>query len=357
MLKPEQLFRAEIRDLSAYHVQDAADYIKLDAMENPYTWDDEQKQLWLETLAEVSVNRYPDPGAEQLKAELRRTMQVPDNSAIILGNGSDELIQMLALAIAGAGHKLLTPEPGFVMYRLLAQIAGMEYVSLPLQNSNFDLDKAAMLAAIKKHQPALVFLAYPNNPTGNLFERSTVEAIIQATPGLVVVDEAYCAFAQDSFMADLEKYPNLLVMRTVSKIGLAGLRVGMLAGDTQWLNELEKVRLPYNLNVLSQASAIFALQHYERLTEQTQKICKDREALFQALKAMPPVQVWPSQANFILFRVPDAPALFASLKQQGILIKNLHGSHSLLENCLRVTVGKPDENRLFLDALRKGLGI
>ncbi len=349
--------RPEIQAISSYHVPESAHLIKLDAMENPYVWEAEMQTAWLERLRGVTVNRYPDPGARAVKSALRPLMQVPENSGLILGNGSDELIQMLTLALALEGGKalLLAPEPSFVMYKMLAQVCGMKYLGVPLQAHDFTLNIEAMLSAIKTHQPALIFLAYPNNPTGNLFERSAVERIISAAPGLVVVDEAYCAFAEDTFMPALEQYPNLLVMRTLSKIGLAGLRLGLLAGHPAWLAQLEKTRLPYNINSLSQASVIFALEHYEQFLAQSAQIRSARSLVFRYLQDLPAVQAWHSQANFILFRVLDAPKTFAAIKAQGVLIKNLHGSHPLLDQCLRVTVGKPEENRAFLDALRHAL--
>jgi histidinol-phosphate aminotransferase len=345
--------RPQIRELSAYHASDQGQYIKLDAMENPYPWDQLMTQAWLETLREISLNRYPDGAARETVLALRRVMNVPDNMAVILGNGSDELIQMAALTVSGPGHTIIAPEPSFVMYRHLAHVCGLRYIGVPLRADDFGLDLQAMLSTIETHQPALVFLAYPNNPTGGLFERSAMEAIIRASPGLVVVDEAYFAFTDSSFMADLGRYPNLLVMRTVSKIGLAGIRLGLLAGPKAWLEEIEKTRLPYNINVLTQASAVFALRQYSVLAQQTRQIRADRQDLLAALQGMPKVHAWPSQANFILFRVRHAPEVFAGLKQHGILIKCLHGAHPLLTDCLRVTVGTPEENQTFVKALRQ----
>jgi histidinol-phosphate aminotransferase len=345
--------RPEIQQLSAYNVPDPGDAIKLDAMENPYQWDSALVEEWLKILCTAPLNRYPDAAARDVKQQLRTVMQVPKTMDIILGNGSDELIQMLALTLNREGRKLLAPEPSFVMYRLIAQVVGMEYIGLPLEKKDFRLDMFAMLEAIETYQPALVFLAYPNNPTGNAFELEDIEAIIENTPGIVVIDEAYAPFADNTLMSCLEKYPNLLVMRTVSKLGLAGLRLGLLAGPSEWLEQIEKTRLPYNINVLTQLSAVFALQHYAVLEKQTQQIRADRADLSKNLASINGVQVWPSQANFILFRVKNAPAVFSGLKENGVLIKNVHGSHPLLENCLRVTVGTPEENQAFLTALTK----
>lgn len=350
--------RPEIRALSAYHVPDASDFIKLDAMENPYRWPEDKVEEWQAILRDVELNRYPDPSPAKLKSILGEAMGVPANMEVLLGNGSDELIQMIAMAVAQPGRKIMAPEPSFVMYRMIATFTGMDYLGVPL-NDDFSLDLNAMLAAIEQHQPAVIFLAYPNNPTGNLFERKAVTQIIEAAPGLVVVDEAYHAFADDSFMGDLgagnEKHDNLLVMRTVSKMGLAGLRLGLLAGPGAWLSEFDKVRLPYNINVLTQKSAEFALDNREMLDQQTRQICTDREALMQSMQEMQGIEAFPSKANFILFRVTNADEVFRSLKAQGVLIKNLSRSGGSLQDCLRVTVGTAEENTAFLNALDSAL--
>jgi len=345
--------RPEIRALSAYHVPDPGDCIKLDAMENPYRWPDDLVNAWLERLRTAPLNRYPDPSARRLQTRLREAMQVPQDMAVLLGNGSDELIQMIVQTVAAPGRVILAPEPTFVMYRIIAQVFGLNFAGVPLTD-DFALNVDAMLEAIDVHQPAVVFLSYPNNPTGNLFDAAAVRRIIAAAPGLVVVDEAYAAFAADSFMGVLGEYPNLLVLRTVSKMGLAGLRLGMLAGPAAWLNEIDKTRLPYNINVLTQLSAEFALEHRDVLTAQTAQIRVDRALLLTALRSLPGVTVYPSEANFILFRTPtgQATAIFTALRERRILIKNLSHAGGALADCLRVTVGTPAENAAFLDALR-----
>ncbi len=349
----ERWVRSEIRALAAYHVPDPGDLIKLDAMENPYRWPPEMVEAWLAVLRDTPVNRYPDSAAVEVKAALREAMPIPADADILLGNGSDELIQMIALAVAGEGRTVLAPEPSFVMYRMIGLFTGMDYVGVPLRGDDFALDMPAMLAAIEKHQPAVLFLAYPNNPTGNLWPESELRRLIEACPGLVVVDEAYAPFAGASLLAAVAEYPNLVVMRTVSKMGLAGLRLGLLVGATEWLSEFDKVRLPYNINVLTQVSARFALQHREVFDAQSEAICRERERLFTALQGMAGIAVYPSRANFLLFRVASGQAgrVFASLREQGVLIKNLHAASAQLSDCLRVTVGTPEENRRFLDAL------
>jgi histidinol-phosphate aminotransferase len=353
--KIEQLVRPEIRALKAYHVPDSAGLIKLDAMENPYTWPDALKQEWLAQLRDVSINRYPDPSAQTLRTQLKQSLAVPEGMDVLLGNGSDELIQLILMGVARPGAKVLAPSPTFVMYEMIATFVGMQFTGVPLA-ADFGLDLAAMRAAIKQHQPAVVFLAFPNNPTGNLFDEQAIETLLRESSGLVVVDEAYHAFAQQTFMDRLGQFDNLLVMRTLSKQGLAGLRLGVLAGDPAWLAEFDKLRLPYNINSLTQASAGFALQHKDVLDEQAARLRTERARLLQELAALPGVQVWPSAANFILFR-SDKPAdtVFAALRQQGVLIKNLSGAGGILANCLRVTVGTPEENTAFIAALRESL--
>ena len=348
---PERLIRQEILALHAYHVPPASGMIKLDAMENPYLLPPELRDEIARLVADAAINRYPDAGASPLKAAIAKVTNLPAGMDILLGNGSDEIIQLLALAVAKPGAVLLSVEPSFVMYKMIATFAGMKYIGMPLAE-DFSLDLPAMLEAIKREQPALVFLAYPNNPTGNAFDAEAIKQIIQAAPGLVVVDEAYYAFARDSFIPLLADYNNLLVMRTFSKLGLAGLRLGFLAGATAWLGQLEKLRLPYNVGVLPQLVAAKLLAHHDILLAQAESIKLERGNLLAALSAFNGVRTYPSEANFILFRVAHATQVFEGLKQRGVLIKNLNGGHPALADCLRVTVGTADENQKFVAALQ-----
>lgn len=351
------LLRQEVLDLHAYHVPDSSGCIKLDAMENPYLLPPALRGEIAGAVASAAINRYPDPGAASLKEKIRGLTGLPQGMDVLLGNGSDELIQLLAMAVNKPGATLLSVEPSFVMYRMIATFTGMRYVGVPLVTgsgaADFSLDLPATLAAIKREQPALVFLAYPNNPTGNLFSADAVTQIIEAAPGLVVVDEAYYAFASDSFIPRLARYPNLLVMRTFSKLGMAGLRLGFLAGSTAWLEQLEKLRLPYNVGVLPQLVAEKLLGHHDVLLRQAEQIKQDRAGLYQQLSEIAAVRVYPSEANFLLFRVANATAVFNGLKQRGVLIKNLNGGHQMLKDCLRVTVGTQEENMKFIAALQE----
>ena len=353
----DTLLRREILELHAYHVPDSTGLVKLDAMENPYSVPSVLRDEIAEAVASAAINRYPDPGAASLKRKIRDVTGLPPGMEMLLGNGSDELIQMLAMALNKPGATLLSVEPSFVMYRMIATFTGMRYVGVPLATNSgaadFSLDLPETLAAIRREQPALVFLAYPNNPTGNLFAAQDVMQIIEAAPGLVVVDEAYYAFASDSFIPHLAHYPNLLVMRTFSKLGMAGLRLGFLAGSAAWLEQLEKLRLPYNVGVLPQLVAGKLLAHHEVLLQQAEQIKLDRAKLYQQLGEIAAVQVYPSEANFLLFRMANATDVFNRLKQRGVLIKNLDGGHPMLNGCLRVTVGTPNECAKFMAALQE----
>jgi histidinol-phosphate aminotransferase len=351
---PEEIIRDEIRSLTAYQVPASAGMIKLDAMENPYPLPSDLRERLGRLVGEAALNRYPDPGACDLKSRLREALGLPEGMELLLGNGSDELIQMLAMAVARPGAVVLGVEPSFVMFRMIAAFAGARYVGVDLR-PDFSLDTEQVLATVAREQPALVFIAYPNNPTGNLFDHEMVARIIEAAPGLVVVDEAYHAFAGESFLAGLPRHPNLLVMRTLSKLGLAGIRLGLLAGSRRWLAQLDKVRLPYNVNTLTQLVAGEVIRHGDVLTEQAGAIKLERGRLLQALRQTARVTAYPSDANFILFRISQAKRVFEGLKRRGVLIKSLDGSHPLLKDCLRVTVGTPDENTAFLSALNQTL--
>ncbi|NOT11380.1 MAG: histidinol-phosphate transaminase [Methylococcaceae bacterium] len=350
------LFRKEVLALSAYKVADAQGLIKLDAMENPYHWPEDIKSSWLALLRDCPLNRYPDPEARPLVETIRRLNQLPAQFDVLLGNGSDEIILLLLMAL-NPGTSVLAPAPSFVMYKQISQSLGLNYQGIPLLAESFELDLPAMLAAIEQHRPALIFLAYPNNPTGNLFDEQSIREIIKITQGLVVIDEAYAPFADASFMNSLGQYDNLLVMRTLSKLGLAGLRLGYIVGQPAIIGELNKIRLPYNINSLTQLSADFALSHQALFDEQTQKICAERTRLLHELAQIDGLTVFVSAANFILFRTPEnqATRIFEYIKQQGVLIKNISYQGGLLTDCLRVTVGKPDENAAFLSALKKSL--
>ncbi|WP_416189184.1 histidinol-phosphate transaminase [Neisseria sp. CCUG17229] len=348
--------RDDIKAMTAYHVADLPkDFIKLDAMESPYhpfAGSPELLNEWTALLAQADVHLYPNPAASGLQEALREAFDIPEAASVALGNGSDELIQFISLLLAKPGATMLAVEPSFVMYKQNAALFGMNYVGVPL-NDDFTLDLPAVLAAIDTHNPALTFIAYPNNPTGVRFKREEVEAVIRASKGIVVVDEAYGAFSDDSFLPQAGSVDNLVVMRTVSKIGFAGIRIGYAAGSANIMNELAKVLPPYNMNQLSLATAKFAMQHFEAIHDNVLKLKAERERMFAELSAIGRLKAFPSKANFITVRVPDAVELFETLKQNNILIKKLHGNHPLLDQCVRLTIGSPEQNDAVLNIIRK----
>ncbi|MFZ6818334.1 histidinol-phosphate transaminase [Undibacterium sp. Ji22W] len=359
----ENIIRADVRALSAYHVPDATGFLKLDAMENPYTLTPELQQALAKRLSETDLNRYPVPSYAGIKTALSTHFGVPEGYDLVLGNGSDELIAMISIACAKLGAKVLAPLPGFVMYAMSAKFAGMEFIGVPL-NADFTLDKAAMLSAIAEHRPAVTYLAYPNNPTGTLFDAADMEEIIRAVgdTGVVIVDEAYQPFAQTSFMPRLPEFSNLIVMRTVSKLGLAGIRLGYMSASAALLEEFDKVRPPYNINVLTEAAIICLLEHAEIFEAQAAQLRAQRSELSSQLAALPGVEVFPSAANFLLIRVSNnaksetyGNEVFTKLLEQKILVKNVGKMHGLLQNCLRITVSTPEENALFLKAFSVAL--
>jgi histidinol-phosphate aminotransferase len=350
-MKPEDLVRPEILALKAYPVASAEGMVKLDAMENPYSLPEPLRRELAAVLARVELNRYPTPSPQKLREAIARRMSVPAGMEVLLGNGSDELIQMLITALARPGAALMYPAPTFVMYAMGATFSGMRAVPVPLRE-DFSLDADAFIARMQAQKPALVFLAYPNNPTGVLYAEEDVARIVKASSGLVVIDEAYHVFAGKSFLPRLAEFDNLVVIRTVSKLGLAGIRLGYLVGRPEWVAQLDKVRPPYNVSVLTQAAALFMLERLDVLQEQAARIVSERSKLGEALEGFKGLTVYPSEANFFLIRVPDADRTYAALKQQNVLVRNLNPG---IPNCLRVTVGTPDENRILITALREAL--
>jgi histidinol-phosphate aminotransferase len=352
--------RSDVLAIPGYHVADASGFIKLDAMENPYPLPDHLATDLAGRLANVALNRYPVASYATLKQRICKQLGVPAGYDVLLGNGSDELISMLEMACAHQDKDrravVVAPVPTFVMYARSAQFAGMDFVGVPLKD-DLTLDLPAMLAAIEQHKPSLVFLSYPNNPTGNLFDADAMVAIIKALgdTGIAVVDEAYEPFAQQSFMSRLPEFDNLVVMRTVSKLGLAGIRLGYMSAAPALLEQLDKVRPPYNINVLTQVAAEFALDNIEVLNSQAAQLRNERTALSAALTAIPGVHVFPSAANFILVRVPDADAANACLLSHKVLVKNVGKMHGVLSNCLRITVSTPEENAAFLTAFKAAM--
>ena len=349
--------RQDIQSMHAYAVQDSAGMVKLDAMENPHRLPAALQAHLGQRLGALALNRYPGNRVNDLRAALASYAQMPEGFDIMLGNGSDELISLLALVCDVKNASILSPLPGFVMYAMSAQLQGLQFIGVPL-TADFELDETAMLAAVAEHKPAITYLAYPNNPTANLWDDGAIENIINAVSeqgGLVVMDEAYQPFASKSYINRITRHSHVLLMRTLSKFGLAGVRLGYMMGPTALIAEIEKVRPPYNISVLNCECALFALENKDVFAEQAVDLIAQRATLLEALGKMPGVTYWRSDANMILVRVADSTKTFEGIKAQGVLVKNVSKMHPLLANCLRLTVGTADENRLMLSALEKSL--
>lgn len=341
------LVRPQVRALTAYHVDETLVRIKLDAMENPFPLPAAVQQEIARVIRDMAINRYPDPSGTDVKKAIAKLWKMKPEQ-MILGNGSDELIQAIILAFGGP---VLVPMPTFAMYDITSRALAQAVVTVPL-DGDFDLDAKQMLIKAKEYKAKVIFLACPNNPTGNRFSDTAVRTILDNANAAVVIDEAYFSFSGKTWLPLLKKYPNMIVLRTLSKIGFAGLRIGALIASEKIVAELNKIRLPYNINSLSQAVAVTALKHRKVLDQQISLLISERAKLYNALSKIHGLTVYPSETNFILFKTArDATGIFTRLKKAGILIKNLN-KPGPLRNCLRVTVGRPEENKEFLSTLK-----
>ena len=362
--------RQDVQSMHAYAVQDSTGMLKLDAMENPHRLSPELQAELGRRLGAVAINRYPGARVDELKAALQRYAAPPTGWSLMLGNGSDELISLLAMACDIPGASIVAPLPGFVMYAFSAQLQGLGFHGVPL-TPDFELDEPAMLAAIAQHRPAILYLAYPNNPTGTLWNADAIARLIDAQGaqgGLVVMDEAYQPFAAASWIdrvrAEPARHAHVLVMRTLSKFGLAGVRLGYLLGDAALVAQIDKVRPPYNVSVLNAECALFALENEAVFAAQAQDIRAQRASLFEALAQLPGVRAYHSEGNMILVRITAqggraddqaAARVFDGMKARGVLIKNVSKMHPMLANCLRLTVGTAEENAQQIAALQASL--
>ena len=349
-----RLIRHDVQGMHAYAVQPSTGMVKLVAMENPHRLPPGLQRAVGDRLASVALNPYPGERVATLREALARHAGMPEGFSLMLGNGSDELISLLAMACDVPGASILALMPGFVMYAMSAQLQGLKFIPVDL-TPDFELDERAMLAAIEQHQPSIVYLAYPNNPTANLWDDAVIERIVQAAPGLVVIDEAYQPFASRTYADRITRHEHVLLMRTLSKFGLAGVRIGYMIGRSALVGEIDKVRPPYNISVLNCEAALFALEHADVFDAQAAELRRERGRLLEALGTMPGVKAWRSDANMILVRVPDADRAFQGMKARGVLVKNVSKMHPLLAQCLRLTVGTADENGQMLQALQASL--
>lgn len=354
----QKTIRDDVQATHAYVVAPSEGMLKLDAMENPQGMPANLLDELAQKLKAAELNRYPAPKALELEAALRACTAIPKAAHVLFGNGSDELIDLIIRACCMPCDVVLSPVPTFVMYAVYSQWAHARFVGVDL-NTDFSLNMPAMLKAISTNKPKVVFLAYPNNPTGVALRETEIVQIIEATPGLVVVDEAYEAFADSSFMARVLEFPNVLVLRTFSKLGLAGARLGYAVASQAWVEQIDKVRPPYNVNILTRIAVQFALEHFDAFEAQARLLRDQRDVLTEALKNLKTpngdVEVFDSYANFVLFRIPNALEVFEALKNKGILVKYVGKAHPLLQNCLRVTVSTEQENQQFLVAVQQSI--
>jgi len=344
MFNIKNLVKPIIRGLRAYEAKEVPCTVKLDANESPYGIEGP----FVSALETLKTNRYPDPEAKKLKKIVAKWFGVAP-SQVLHGNGSDELIYYL---VATFGGPVLYPVPTFSIYGIISQALGEKIIAIPLDTA-FDIDLGKMIAAVRRERPKLIFLSTPNNPTGNCFSSEKILRLLDASKGIVVVDEAYQQFSSEKgFTPLLKDHKNLVVMRSLSKIGLAALRLGFLIADPEIIVEVNKVRLPFNVNALSQAVAVEILQNSRGIKASIKTVISERRRLFREMENLDGVHPYPSDANFILFRVKDPESLYQALLKRGVLIRNLN---SVVEGCLRVTVGTPEENTFLLETLRASL--
>lgn len=346
----KNLIREEVLNQKAYSASEISCPIKLDANESPCDLSPSLKSKIIEGIKKVPLNRYPEPGSPELRTKFAKLYGVT-SEMLLVGNGSDELIQILLIALQRQVSSIMIPTPTFAMYKILALNTGHEVIEVPL-DKQFDLDVDSMLETMEAKFPNLIFLSYPNNPTGNCFDPGRIEAILKETDGIVVVDEAYFYFSGKTFLSYLDKYENLVILRTLSKVGLAAMRIGILISTPPLIHELNKVRLPYNLNTLSQITARLYIDNEAEFQKQADKVVSRRDELFAELKKIDGIKLYPSDANFILFSCSfDTDSVYYSLIEKGILIKKFN-TPVILKNCIRVTIGTREENGEFLKALR-----
>ncbi|MBN3860315.1 histidinol-phosphate transaminase [Neisseriaceae bacterium PsAf] len=348
----KDIIRQDIQKTTAYHVQETPEgFIKLDAMELPYEFPNEMKQELAKILAQVPLRLYPDINHHPIVSKIKNVFKVPTKAEVITGNGSDELIQLLTLLVAKNNAKVLSLDPSFAMYKVDAELYGMQYISVDC-DEELQIDFNQVFDIINQEKPDLIFIAYPNNPTGIRFERSKIEKIITESNALVVIDEAYGAFASDSFLDLAGSIDNLVVVKTFSKIGFAGIRLGFASGHPSVMQELKKITPPYNMNQLTLATADYILEHFDWVTEKTTEIKYQREIMLSELESIEFLEVYPSETNFLMIRTPDAKLVFDTLYKNKILVKNFHGKHPMLDQCVRITIGTPEQNSKVIGVIK-----
>ncbi len=344
------MYLDRFKNFKSYKTETTPCKIKLSSNENPFELPDWLKEEIGKEVKKIPFQRYPDPTSQELKEVIADLYKVkPEN--LVLGNGSDELIQLLTIIIGSLDRPVLYPVPTFPMYQVSADIVGRKRIEVPL-NEDFQLDET-FLEKVLEVKPDLVFFASPNNPTGNTFNREIILKV--ADSGIfTVVDEAYIDFSdKKSFLEEALQRENLVVLRTMSKIGLAGIRLGVLVGREDVAKEIDKTRPPFNITYPTQViGKVVLTKGREEIKKQIKVIKEERKKLIEEIKKVKGVKVYPSDANFFLIKVENGNWLHSELIKKGILVRNM--SHlPFMENCLRVSIGKPEENQAFLKALKE----
>lgn len=348
----EKYIKPEVLRLKGYHL-DKRDYtFKLDQNENPFGFPEALKEKFWERLKNLDWARYQDFQMEGITAKIANYLQLPP-SQVIVGNGSNSLIQALLMVALAPGDRLIIPEPTFTLYGLTGKMLNAEVITCRLHPEDFSLPLPEILQAAAAANTKMLVLCTPNNPTGNSFPLPQLEALVQGFPGLVVIDEAYQEFSRQDAKTLLRAHENVVILRTFSKaMSLAGMRIGYLLAAPEICAEVQKARLPYSVSFFSETAAIVALEEIELLKASVREILAERDRLWTALQEISSLRIYPSDANFFLVRCANSTALFQHLLQDGLLVRDVSG-YPGLENCLRISIGRPEENEKLLESLKK----
>ena len=356
MEKNKKFYRESLRELKLYDPHELPYKIKLNANENPYGLPEEIIEEILRKTKNLEYSRYPNANSVKL-SEIVSSFWSLTRDNIVIGNGSDELIDYLIKAFSEKGRRIITTAPSFAMYKIYSIINGSNFVQIPLSQSNFSLNEDKVLEEAKKEDSSIVFIAYPNAPTGNYFAEDKIIKIIEESGCLVVVDEAYYEFGEKTFVPLISQYDNLVILRTFSKAySLASLRVGYLLSNPEIINEVRKVKSPFNVNTFSQLAAQAVFENKEILKDSIEKIIKERERLINRINELPSFKAHPSRTNFVLVEVgskENTDLVYNNLLKQGILVQTVSDpAFSTSRYFLRITVGNKKENEILIKGLK-----
>lgn len=357
MKEDKKFYRNNLKELKPYDPHELPYKVKLNANENPYGLPEEIIEEILSKTKNLEYSRYPNANSVKL-SETVSSFWGLNRDNIVIGNGSDELIDYLIKAFSEKGRRIITTAPSFAMYKIYSIINGSIFVQIPLGQNNFSLNEDKILEEAKKEDSSIVFIAYPNAPTGNYFAEDKIIKIIEESGCLVVVDEAYYEFGEKTFIPLISQYDNLVILRTFSKAySLASLRVGYLLSNPEIINEIRKVKSPFNVNTFSQLAAQVVFENKEILKDGIKKIIEERKKLINRINELSPFKAHPSQTNFVLVEVgskENSDLVYNNLLKQGILVQTISDpAFSTSRYFLRITVGNEEEN----DILIKGLEI